>query len=180
MTIPRYRPDEGFPAYAHVPGRSPHPISDPRGHSYRRESAAVSVPGECEAVASPSLLRGADLFNHGYYWEAHEVWEALWLACGRSGTVADFVKGLIKLAAAGVKAREGRPAGVRRHAQRAGELFRTTAHATGAATFLGLDLQGLIAAADNIAADPPVDRDPRPEARPVFSFQLLVDLDAQP
>ncbi|MER9007639.1 DUF309 domain-containing protein [Mesorhizobium sp. M0862] len=21
---------------------------------------------------------GIDLFNHGYYWEAHEAWEPLW------------------------------------------------------------------------------------------------------
>ena len=31
------------------------------------------------------------------------------LACGRKGVVADFMKGLIKLAAAGVKALEARP-----------------------------------------------------------------------
>ncbi|TGQ49534.1 DUF309 domain-containing protein, partial [Mesorhizobium sp. M1C.F.Ca.ET.210.01.1.1] len=23
---------------------------------------------------------GIDLFNHGYYWEAHEAWEPLWHA----------------------------------------------------------------------------------------------------
>ena len=65
-----------------------------------------------------------DLFNLGYYWEAHEVWEGLWNQAGRAGATADFLKGLIKLAAALVKAREGRPLGVERHGRRAAELFR--------------------------------------------------------
>jgi predicted metal-dependent hydrolase len=73
--------------------------------------------------ANPHYLRAVDLFNFGYYWEAHEAWEGLWIAAGRTGPVADALKGLIKLAAAGVKAYEGRPAGVRRHARRALELL---------------------------------------------------------
>ena len=38
-----------------------------------------------------------------------------------------MLKGLIKLAAAGVKAREGRPQGVMRHAKRAQELLHSCA-----------------------------------------------------
>jgi len=62
--------------------------------------------------ASAEYLRGIELFNHGYYWESHEVWESLWHAAGRTGPIADFLKGLIALAAAGVKVREGKAAGV--------------------------------------------------------------------
>ena len=71
---------------------------------------------------------GVDLFNFGYYWEAHEAWEAVWQR-EAAGTVAkSFLKGLIKLAASGVKAREGQPNGVKRHAARAQELFRELEH----------------------------------------------------
>lgn len=45
-------------------------------------------------------LRGIDLFNHGFYWESHEAWEAVWISAGRRGSVADFLKALIKVAAA--------------------------------------------------------------------------------
>ncbi len=46
------------------------------------------------------------------------------LACGRPpGPTADVLRGLIKLAAAGVKVREGREPGVRTHARRAAECF---------------------------------------------------------
>ena len=71
---------------------------------------------------SAEYLYAADLFNHGFYWEAHEAWESLWHAAGRRGPVATWLKSLIKLAAAGVKAREGNPVGVERHARRSLEL----------------------------------------------------------
>ena len=87
-------------------------------------------------------LFAIDLFNHGYYWEAHEHWELLWQAAGREGLLADFLKGLIKLAAAGVKAREDNIAGVRRHAGRARDLFRLTEQKlqSGQEHFCGLPL----------------------------------------
>jgi hypothetical protein len=76
---------------------------------------------------SEEYLYGIDLFNHGYYWEAHEAWEAVWHAAGRTGRIADFLKALIKLAAAAVKAREGSPTGAARHAHRCRELLDTIA-----------------------------------------------------
>ena len=172
VTTSRYRPDVEFPSYAYVPGRGPHPVSDPRGHSYGSALSGIAAPDPENPSGSPQFLQAVDLFNYGYYWEAHEVWEALWIACGRSGSTADFLKGLIKLAAAGVKAREGRPPGVRRHAERARELFEATAQATGVTAVLGLDLKQLIAAAEEIALKPPVDTDPRPEGKPVLAIQL--------
>ena len=45
-----------------------------------------------------SLLRGVALFNDGRFWDAHEAWEALWLAA--SGEEKQFLQGLIQLAAA--------------------------------------------------------------------------------
>ena len=107
-----------MPPYSYVPGMFPHPVSDPAGHMHGEE---VMLD------ANEAFAFGFDLFNHGYYWEAHEAWEQAWIAVGREGEVADLLKGLIKLAAAGVKAREGKPSGVRRHALRAEELFRERA-----------------------------------------------------
>src|SRR5262249_41594058 len=97
--IPRLAPGQPFPAYTYLPGGSPHPTADPQGHSFGIR------PGSHEAFRpeawqlSENYLFGLDLFNHGYYWEAHEAWESLWHACGRRGLTADFLKGLIKLAA---------------------------------------------------------------------------------
>jgi hypothetical protein len=64
-----------------------------------------------------------DLFNGGWYWEAHEAWEGSWSALGRTTPDARFIQGLIHLAAAAVKIREGKPNGVARHTQRAWDLL---------------------------------------------------------
>jgi hypothetical protein len=147
MTPPRYLPDEPFPPYAFVPGgRFPHPFSDPAGRGYNAPREHPAVPDPDNWGASWAFLRGVDLFNHGYYWEAHEAWEGLWHACGRRGVVADFIKGLIQLAAAGVKHGEGVPQGVQTHARRAAELWRATARSlpTGGERFFGLRIGDLI------------------------------------
>jgi len=146
--IPRYCPDRALPPYSYVPGLNPHPTSDPRGHSFGLHDPPANPLDEFTFHASATYLYAIDLFNHGFYWEAHEEWEALWHAAGRHGRTADFLKGLIKLAAAGVKAREGRAAGVRQHAQRAAELFRTTAADTN--QLFGLRLNELIDAANGL------------------------------
>ena len=138
-------PDQAFPAYSYVPRRFPHPTRDPEGHSHGREAAPIDPVTEVGWRSSGAYLFGIDLFNHGYYWEAHEAWEGLWHACGRRGPVAVFLKALIKLAAAGVKAREGNENGVRRAAVRAGELFGQLASDRGGngSGFLGMSLGGL-------------------------------------
>ena len=112
------------------------------------------IPGQWENSAA--YLWGIDLFNHGYYWESHEAWEALWHAAGRRGTTADFLKGLIKLAAAGVKAREGNRDGIGRHARRAADLFSRVADAPPLKiVFAGLSLQALGVLARFLETEPP-------------------------
>ena len=117
--------DRTLPPYSYVPGLFPHPTNDPKGHLFGAPEPQIDFD---DRASVQSAHRWAiDLFNNGYYWEAHEIWEGLWHAYGRHGNEADFVKGLIKLAAAGVKAREGNAVGVRRHARRAHELFENVA-----------------------------------------------------
>lgn len=123
VTQPRYS-DRPLPTYAHTPGLTPHPVSDPAGHSHGEEPAPAAPLDPSRWRDSTDYLDAIDLFNHGYPWEAHEAWERLWIAAGRRGETADFLKGLIKLAAAAVKQREERPQGTRRHARRAAELLR--------------------------------------------------------
>jgi hypothetical protein len=169
MAPPRYLPDDALPPSAHVPGRTPHP---------NQAAERPGPPAPLDPTRWPdsrTYLRGIDLFNHGYYWEAHEAWEGLWHAAGRRGPTADFLKGLIKLAAAGVKVREGRPDGVVSHTRRAAALFRQTAPAVGGegARYLGLALWDLLdfsLAAEGRA--PAARPDQAPGPRVVFDFVL--------
>ncbi len=132
--------EPSLPPYSYVPGGPwPHPTSSPQGHLRGREPQAVSPVRADQWQDSPAYLRGIVLFNAGYYWEAHESWEALWHAHGRRGPTAKLLQALIKLAAAGVKVREGRTAGVRAHALGAARLFEESCREAGAWQF-GLDL----------------------------------------
>lgn len=140
-----------LPPYAFVPGQTPHPVSDPRGHSFGRRPPCPDPPDSDDWSACQPYLHGIDLFNHGYYWEAHEVWEALWKACGRLGPTADFLKALIKLAAAGVKVREGVSAGACSHARRAAALLLELCQ-MGCDQILGLRPLELAACAEQVAA----------------------------
>jgi uncharacterized protein len=152
---PRLAPDRPLPPYSYVSGHAPHPVSHPDGHLFGSGVAVGVAPldplawHDCE-----EYLYGIDLFNHGYYWEAHEAWEAVWHAAGRTGVTADFLKGLIKLAAAGVKAREASPAGAARHARRCRELVEAMdVSTTGAGeTFAGLRLPDVADLGEVIAA----------------------------
>lgn len=115
-----------FPAYSYVPGMWPHPRREQNGHSHGKPEPTTMGFDPNGWHDCREFLFGIDLFNHGFYWESHEQWEAVWLSVGRRGFVADFLKGLIKLSAAGVKLKEGKPVGVGRHASRALELFEAT------------------------------------------------------
>ena len=138
---------EAFPPYSYVPRMFPHPSRDEGGHSVGVVEGTVAplVPDRWRDC--PEYLHGLELFNHGYYWEAHEAWEGVWHAVGREGEIGDFLKALIKLAAAGVKAREGNEKGVRRAALRALELFGHFDQSS----FCGLDLKGLMSQATSVA-----------------------------
>jgi hypothetical protein len=111
-------------------------VTDPRGHHFdvpkpaplaldhlpteptsRRQAIAALL------AADPEWLYALELFNGGYSWEAHEVWEHFWNHLGRTTPEARIVQGLIHLAAACVKILEGIPEGVTRHTMRARELL---------------------------------------------------------
>jgi hypothetical protein len=130
-------PPRPLPPYSYVPGHEhPHPVTDPGGHQFDAPRPAVLAFDQLgtepasrrQAIAAllathPDWLHALDLFNGGFYWEAHEAWEHFWHQLGRTTAEARFVQGLIHLAAACVKIREGRPEGVKRHTKRAGELL---------------------------------------------------------
>jgi hypothetical protein len=164
-----------LPAYTYVPGGPwPHPsrareaADDPGAKVLQRAPTAPQ-----ELAGSPLFGRGIELFDAGYYWEAHEAWEVLWHAAGRRGPTADVLRGFIKLAAAGIKVRERREAGVRTHARRAAECF-ASARGQGGVHQLGLDLDVWIERALAIAESPPTDPGP-PDARVTRVFGFRID-----
>jgi hypothetical protein len=172
--LPRLVPGRPFPPYSYVPGLFPHPVSDPGGHSF---GVRHQPPGPLDADhwdVNEDYLHGIDLFNHGYYWEAHEVWEGLWHAAGREGVVADFLKGLIQLTAAGVKVRQQVPRGVAGLGQGSADLFRRVREDLDpdVSRFLGLNVERLHTFALELAEQP--ERDPGPADAPAARVLSLV------
>ena len=166
-----------LPPYSYVTGMFPHPTRDEQGHSHGVAEPAAIIRDPAAWRECEPYLQGIDLFNHGYYWDAHERWEAVWHAAGRKGTLADFGKGLIKLAAAGVKAREGRALGVARHAARAQELFTSIAARIQGdpPRMMGMELPRLIEASQGLVDDPSAVLDTRhAPVVVVMPFQLRV------
>lgn len=158
----RYAPHRSFPAYAYVPGQHAHPTGDPAGHSYRETPeppAAYFAPREWET--NEEYLFGADLYNAGYLWEAHEAWESLWHAAKHDALQAEFLQGLIQCAAAALKVRMHQPAGVVKLATHGlGRLERVAEQARG--DFMGLDVREFVDAFRAFALSAPIDHDARP------------------
>lgn len=180
---PRLVPDVAFPPYTFVPGRTPHPVRDPAGHLFGKPPDTPPPLAPAHWRDSRAYLHGVDLFNHGYYWEAHEVWEGLWHAAGRAGRTADFLRGLIKLAAAGVKVRQGQPRGVVSHATGAAVHFHDIARQLGGedAVYLGIRLRDLLAFARQIEEQAAsVETDEDAGIRVVFDFILHPVMEPSP
>ena len=92
-----------LPVRKYVPGRNIHP---------RKHSGGSHIPPLPESQAqfdvqnwqnSIRYLYAIDLFNHEYWWEAHEVLEELWIETGRTTEIARFLQGIIQVAAALLK-----------------------------------------------------------------------------
>lgn len=148
----RLLPSTELPAYTYVPGTdTPHPYRDARGHSYQRKPPTPKPLIPAAWAENRSYLLALDFFNHGFYWESHEEWERLWRVSGQDSPVGRFLKGLVKLSAAGVKVRENSIHGVRRHAASAGEVFADVAAEVEEQFFCGLQFTVLQFAADRAA-----------------------------
>lgn len=138
-----------LPAYAYRPGRDPHPTRDPRGHSF---AAAAEPPPPLGAAwrRSDDYLYAVDLFNAGYYWEAHEALEPFWRAAGRASDDGRFLQAWIQLCAALLKHQMG----ARHAAARLLERARQTLPAGGAR--FGVDAGRLLAQAEaQLGGGPP-------------------------
>ena len=135
-----------LPSHAYLPGRNARP---------EPASSGDSPPWD-------QYVWGVELYNHGYFWEAHEAWEALW----RSAQADDaarraFLKGLIQCSAACLKAVLGDAEACRRLASRGlAQLAAVPGAADGC--YLGLQVARFVAAFRGFAASQPLDVTRRP------------------
>lgn len=135
----RYMTKWSLPPYVFLPGHNTHP-NKPGGHMYGKQEPTAE-PIDLENPCNNEILRFAlDLYHFGFYWESHVYLEALWNVHNRKGHIADFFKGLIKLAAAGINFKLGQQAAGIGHLKRGIELFKSV-KVSNDRNFLGFDLR---------------------------------------
>jgi uncharacterized protein len=159
---PRYQPSRRLPAYAYLPGRTPHPTRAPDGHSYGTSPAPPRYLPDERWPENDEYLWGVDLYNAGYFWEAHEAWEGLWrVAAGRDAAQRRFLQGLIQCAAACLKATAGDVEACRRLAERGvARLVRARVDHDGRC--MGLELASFVADFRRFAESSPTAVEHRP------------------
>lgn len=100
-----------LPPEPHLPGMTPRP---PEGYfdPVMRGLSADMTPDQL--AAHPAFDGGLQAMNRGYYWEAHELLEAVWMRLPPACAERYLVGGLIQIANAGLKLRMGRETAARR------------------------------------------------------------------
>ena len=128
------------PDHAYVPGQSPRHAAD-AFHAFRDSIRPGMRP---EALCrTQAWCCGLDWLRRGYFWEAHELLEPVWMALPHAAPERQMVQALIQLANAGLKGRMGRPRAVVRCLDRAGaHLERCKAAGRGSCMGLRLDMVG--------------------------------------
>lgn len=86
--------DAALPPYRYGIDPGPHPTRDPRGHSFGR-----AEPGDDDLA----IDRGIALFDHGFFWEAHEAFEGPWRRCAIGTPERALLQAAIQAAAAWLK-----------------------------------------------------------------------------
>lgn len=128
-----------LPPHAYLPGRTPR---HPEGafDTVRQTARRGMTPDDL--AASNAFRTGLAWLDAGFFWEAHEVLEPVWLALPPNSAERQLTQGLIQFANAALKARMGRMAAARRicamarsHAAEAGQ--------GGRAEVMGLGLDAL-------------------------------------
>jgi len=133
-----------FPPRPYVPGLNPR--HDPARFDAVKDCAPHPTRSE-DAEDNLAWQHGLNLFAAGYFWEAHEVLERVWLNAPQNSVERHVVQGVIQLANAGLKQRMGRDKAAARLAAIAAELF-SRAPADG--VVMGMSVRGLRAAADRV------------------------------
>ncbi|WP_111734522.1 DUF309 domain-containing protein [Roseovarius amoyensis] len=89
----------------HLPGRTPRP---PEAAFAPLKAALEGADDPAALAASAAFGAALRLFERRYYWEAHEMFEAVWIRLPPASAERVLLRGLIQLSNAGLKARMGR------------------------------------------------------------------------
>lgn len=126
-----------LPTHRHVPGSGTSPDRTPLDAA---KATIAGPPGPRDWHTHVAYRYGARLHLDRFHWEAHEVWEAVWLVCPPNSRERNLVRALIQLANAALKLDMGRQAAAARLLRETADLLAGAASADGTPGFLGVDV----------------------------------------
>lgn len=128
-----------LPATPYVPGQTARPDDDDDVHRIAR---AAPDPTDPERWAdNVAWLAGLRLYRESYYWEAHEVWEPVWMHAMPNSRERLLTQGVIQIANAALKQRMGRPKASLRLATIARQLLADASDVS--KLYMGIDVARL-------------------------------------
>lgn len=145
-----------LPRVRHVPGSGSAPDWPPLE---RAKQEVPAITQAAEWTGNGAYVYGFALMRGGYYWEAHEVWEPVWLACPPNGRARLLLRALIQAANAHLKREMNWPRAVVRLAREARQVLAELQVADGD-VFMGVVVSRLNADLEAlaIAAEIPTDK----------------------
>ncbi len=132
-----------LPEYAHMPGQNQRHPEDAFDAIKASVTPNLSIN---ELALTKAFQYGLSYLEHGYYWEAHEVLEPIWLNLPTNCVEKKFVQGLIQTANACLKLRMQRP----KAATRLCVISRQLLTACEAATCMGVNRSDIVAIIENL------------------------------
>lgn len=133
-----------LPAHKHIPGQNARHPED--AFEWIRDQAAAEAGNEAWEY-------GLRLLLEGFYWEAHEVLEPVWMAAPPNSAEKAMAQAVIQLANAALKLDMGKPKAAVRLAAMVEALAAEAAQ--GGEVVLGVEVAGVIDAAASIKAGAP-------------------------
>ena len=111
MSLVNEPDDIPLPPHVYVPGRSPR---HPDGWFYEIKNTVTQDVSPEKLRETRAFMAGLKYLEHGYYWECHEVLEAVWMRTNDPSPERDMVSAIIQLANARLKILMGLPRAARR------------------------------------------------------------------
>lgn len=148
-----------LPEYAYIPGLSP------RHDDILFAKVRTSVPSvtrSAEQADNPAWQFGLQLLGLGFFWEAHEVLEPVWVNAAPNSAERHMVQAVIQLANAGLKLVMHRRDAVSRILAQAEELVGRASN-PGGEPVMGIGREDALSCISALRALLPDDDTPEPE-----------------
>ena len=105
------RADRDLPEHAYVPGQTPRHVE---GRFALICATARQGMSPAQLAQSEAFCTGLHYLGRGYFWEAHELFEPVWMALEEGSDDRRFLQALLQLANAQLKLKMQRPKAARR------------------------------------------------------------------